>query len=132
MISRRGVGLTALVALGAGLLAGAVAVAQGGGRIVRGQVLDEKGETVAQAIVHLKNKSTNDTVTMVANGEGRFQFNDVDMKGDYKIHAELKGKKSRQRSISQFDTRPIVVVNLRLKAAKEKAEKSENKEREKD
>jgi hypothetical protein len=69
---------------------------------------------------------------MVTNSEGRFQFNDVEMKGDYKIHAELKGKKSRQRSISQFDTRPIVVMNLRLKPPKEKTEEPEKKKEEED
>lgn len=131
MISRRRVGLIVAVVLMGGLV-GMMAAAQGGKRIVRGQVLDEKGETVAQAIVHLKNKETNDSITMVTNGEGRFQFNDVEIKRDYKIYAELKGKKSRQRSISQFDTRPIVVINLRLKPPKEKAEQSENKKEEKD
>jgi hypothetical protein len=131
MIGRRTVGLVVAVVLLVGLV-GLTAAAQGGKKIVRGQVLDEKGETVAQAIVHLKNKTTDDTVTMVTNGEGRFQFNDVEMKGDYKIHAELKGKKSRQRSISQFDTRAIVVMNLRLKPPKEKTEEPDEKKDEED
>lgn len=131
MTSRHRVGVVVWVALLAGLM-GLTAAAQGGKRIVRGQVLDEEGETVAQAIVHLKKKETNDTITMVTDGEGRFQFNDVEMKGDYKIHAELKGRKSRQRSISQFDTRAIVVMNLRLKPAEEKAEKSDTEKEERD
>jgi len=131
MSGLRRVGLIALFLLLGTLVTGTVALGQTGKRLVRGQVLDAEGEAVAQAIVHLKNKASGETATMVTSAEGRYQFNDVDMKSDYKIHAELKGAKSRQRSISQFDTRPIVVINLTLEAPEDAGKQAEEKKEEK-
>lgn len=108
-----------------GLLAGLLLAAPGQAqldakRIVRGQVLDQDDKAVATAIVHLKNNSSKDQLSVVTDKEGRYQFNDVDMKSDYEIYAELGGRKSRLRKISLFDTRPIVRINLQLEPEKDK------------
>lgn len=127
--SQRVVVVVLLVGVVAATLA-VVAGAQDQKRTVRGQVLDEKGEVVAGAIVNLKNKQTDDTLTVTTGGEGRYQFNDVDMKADFKLYAEYKGQKSRERTISQFDTRSIAVYNLRLEPAEEnKDTKAKEKEK---
>ncbi|MGH9862376.1 MAG: carboxypeptidase-like regulatory domain-containing protein [Candidatus Acidiferrales bacterium] len=88
-------------------------------RTVRGQVLDENNKAVENAIVHLKNLSTKKELSVVSDKEGRYQFNDVDMKVDHEIQAEWRQQKSRARKISQFDTRPKVTINLPLEPPKE-------------
>lgn len=117
--------LIAWLLLGAGLLlANQAAPAQEtSGRVIRGQVLDEKGKPVATAIVHLKNLTSKEQWSVVTNKEGRYQFNDVDMKADYQLYAEWQEQKSRTRNLSQFDTRRQIFINLRLQPTK----KSENK-----
>jgi hypothetical protein len=124
---RKGIALGGLLA---SLLLAATAQAQGGSkRVVRGQVLDANDKVVASAIVHLKNTSTKEVFSVATNQEGRYQFNDVDMKFDYEIYAEQGEQKSRLRKISQFDTRPIVRINLQLEP--EETEDEDEKKEEK-
>lgn len=128
---RQGFGETRVTVLlvGVGLLfLGLTAGAQPGSqRAVLGQVLDKNGKAVARAIVHLKNTTTKEQVTVVTNKEGRYRFNDLKMREDYEIYAEADQRKSPTRKISQFDTRERVVINLRFPAP-EKAESKDEEE----
>lgn len=101
-------------------------------RIVRGQVLDAEGKAVVGALVHLKNLSTQASLSVVTEKEGRYQFNELDKKTDHEIFAEWREQKSRPRKISQFDTRNLITLNLSLEPAKEPAEKDKDKPEEKD
>lgn len=119
-----------------GVLAGLLLAAPGQAqldskRIVRGQVLDQNDKAVATAVVHLKNISTKEQLSVATDKEGRYQFNDVDMKSDYEIYAERGEQKSRLRKISLFDTRPIVRINLQLEPEKDKDKEKDKKEAEK-
>ena len=106
--------LAASVLVGGGTLA-----QQSSTRRVLGQVLDENNKAVENAIVRLKNLSTKKELSVVSDKEGRYQFNDVDMKVDHEIQAEWRQQKSRTRKVSQFDTRPKVTINLPLEPPKE-------------
>jgi len=119
-----------------GLLAGLLLAAPGQAqldakRVVRGQVLDQDDKAVVTAIVHLKNTSSKEQFSVATDKEGRYQFNDVDMKSDYEIYAEQGEQKSRLRKISLFDTRSIVRINLQLEPEKEKDKDKDKKEGEK-
>lgn len=109
------------------LLAGLAAGAQQDKRLVRGQVLDANGKEVENAIVHLKNVSTSEVLSVVTDKEGRYRFNDVDKKMDFQIYAEWRDQKSRTRKISQFDTRDIVTINLSLEPEEKSGEKDRSK-----
>lgn len=91
-------------------------------RTVLGQVLDENDKAVASAIVHLKKVGNDDQWSVVTDKEGRYQFNDVDMKVDHQVYAEQGDRRSRTRTISQFDTRTRVVINLQLPPPKKQEE----------
>lgn len=117
-----------LLVLGALLGLGAAAQ-EGSKRIIRGQVLDENDKVVHPALVHLKNVSTEEQWSVVTNKEGRYIFHDVDIKHDYEVYAEWREQRSRARRISQFDTRPLVRVNLKLRPADEPKEKQEKEEK---
>ncbi len=109
-------------------LCGASAAAQGGTRVVKGQVLDENGKPVAGAVVRLKDKTTKKEVSVTTDKNGRYQFNSVKLRSDYRIHAEKAERRSRSRSISQMDTRTEIFMHLRLQPPKEPAEKKPSKE----
>lgn len=107
---------------------GASAAAQGGTRVVKGQVLDENGKPVAGAVVRLKDKTTKKEVSVTTNQNGRYQFNNVKLRSDYRIQAEKAKQRSRSRGISQMDTRTEIFMHLRLQPPKEPAEKKPSKE----
>lgn len=127
MIQRRQLLRPAVLVL-AFALCGASAAAQGGTRVVKGQVLDENGKPVAGAVVRLKDKTTKKEVSMTTDKNGRYQFNNVKLRSDYRIHAEKAKQRSRSRGISQMDTRTEIFIHLRLQPPKEPAEKKPSKE----
>lgn len=96
-----------------------------GTRIVQGQVLDENGKTVEGAIVRLKDKKSGKEISVTSKKEGRYQFNGISLKSDYRLYAIHEKKKSRERGVSSFDTRPLLRINLKLEPPKE--EKKEDK-----
>ncbi len=108
-------------------LCSASAAAQGGTRVVKGQVLDENGKPVAGAVVHLNDKTTKKEVSVTTNKNGRYQFNSVKLRSDYRIYAEKAERRSRSRGISQMDTRTEIFIHLRLQPPKEPAEKNQSK-----
>ena len=124
--------LPSLLLAGALLLGWGALAQPSSTRVVRGQVLDENNKAVENAIVRLKNLSTKKELSVVSDKEGRYQFNDVDMKVDHEIQAEWRQQKSRTRKVSQFDTRPKVTINLPLEAPKETTGKDKPKEEKKD
>lgn len=97
-------------------------------RIVRGQVLDENGKAVKGAIVRMKEKKSGKETSVISGEEGRYQFNHVDMKTDYRIYALHEKKKSREKGVSSFDNRPLIRINLKLRPPKEE-EKKETEEK---
>lgn len=98
-------------------------------RTVRGQVLDENEKPVERALVHLTNLGTKKRLSVATDKEGRYQFNDVSRKDDFELVAELGERKSRPRKLSQFDSRPLVFVHLKLEPAKEKEDPGPSKEK---
>ncbi len=96
--------------------------------MVKEQVLDENGKPVASAIVRLKDKTTKKEVSMTTNQNGRYRFNNVKLRSDYRIQAEKAKQRSRSRGISQMDTRTEIFMHLRLQPPKEPAEKKPSKE----
>lgn len=94
-------------------------------RTILGQVLDENEKVVATAVVHLINLATKKQMSAVTDKEGRYQFNAVDPKVDLQLYAERGEQKSRVRTVSQFDARTRIVIDLKLEPAKKLEEKKE-------
>ena len=83
-----------------------------------GQVVDAQKQGVAQAVVHLKNKRTNEVRTRIAGAEGRFVIRGLDRDTDYEVHAEFQGSASDKKNLSSFDDRDELQVTLELKSGK--------------
>jgi hypothetical protein len=84
-------------------------------RTVRGVVLDKKSETpIPAGVVFLKNARTNAVRSYISDEAGNYRFSGLDPNADYEIHAEKDGAKSQTRTVSSFDSRKDIVLNLKI------------------
>ena len=83
-------------------------------RTVHGVVLDKSDSPAVSAIVFLKNTRNNDVRSYITNDAGEYRFSGLDPNADYEIHAEKDDTKSATRTISSFDSRKDIVLNLKL------------------
>jgi hypothetical protein len=110
------------VALGAGALLLVMAVAahaapdkkdQAQGRLLFGKVLDQQDNPVVGAIVYLTNMRSHAVKTYIVSQEGTYRFPGLG-NVDYEVYAQLNGHKSDTKSVSQFDDRSQVYVDLKI------------------
>jgi protocatechuate 3,4-dioxygenase beta subunit len=83
-------------------------------RTVRGAVIDRSDTPVASAVVYLKNTRNNVVRTYISDNAGNYRFSGLDPNVDYEIHAEKDGAKSQTHTVSNFDSRRDIVLNLKL------------------
>lgn len=81
-----------------------------------GKVLDRQDNPVADAVVYLTNTRTRDVKSYIVGQDGTYRFPALSTAVDYEIYAQFKGKKSDTKSVSQFDDRPQVYLNLKIDA----------------
>jgi len=87
-------------------------------RTVRGVVSDKSENPVPTSVVFLKNVRTNAVRSYIADNEGNYRFSGLDPNVDYEVHAEKDGAKSQTRTVSSFDSRKDIVLNLKLEKRK--------------
>jgi hypothetical protein len=85
------------------------------GRLLYGKVLDQQDNPVAGAIVYLTNTRTHAVKTYIVSQEGTYRFPGLSTV-DYEVYAQYNGRRSDTKSVSQFDDRPQVYIDLRIAA----------------
>jgi hypothetical protein len=89
-------------------------------RTVRGVVVDKSSDNpVPAAVVFLKNTRTNAVRSYIADDQGNYRFSGLDPNVDYEIHAEKDGAKSATRTVSSFDNKKEIVINLKIEKKKD-------------
>ncbi|MGB6482935.1 MAG: carboxypeptidase-like regulatory domain-containing protein [Candidatus Acidiferrales bacterium] len=83
-------------------------------RTVHGNVMDKDQNPIASGIVYLRNKKTNNVKTQISDSQGHYQFSGLDPNVDFEIHAEFKHRKSSKHTISSFDSRNDIEINLAI------------------
>jgi Carboxypeptidase regulatory-like domain len=83
------------------------------GRLLYGKVLDQQDNPVSGAIVYLSNSRTHVVKTYIVGQEGTYRFPGLSTV-DYEVYAQYNGHKSETKSVSQFDERSQVYVDLRI------------------
>jgi hypothetical protein len=83
-------------------------------RSVSGVVIDKSDSPIAAGVVFLKNTRTNTVRSYISDNSGNYRFSGLDPNADYELHAEKDGVKSQMRTISSFDSRKEMVLNLKL------------------
>ena len=105
----------ALLLLLCGLLA---AQSDSGTRSVEGHVLDRSGHIVRDAIVQIKDVKSLQIRSFITQENGAYHFFGLSTNSDYEITASKDGEQSKAKSLSSFDSKKKVVIDLRLTAAK--------------
>jgi hypothetical protein len=83
-------------------------------RTVRGVVLDKSENPISGSVVFLKNTRTNSVRSNYTDDSGSYRFSGLDPNTDYEVHAEKEGAKSSTRTISSFDGRKEIDLNLKI------------------
>jgi len=87
-------------------------------RTVHGLVLDKSDNPVSESVVFLKNTRTNIVRSFYTDSNGNYRFSGLDPNVDYEVHAEKEGAKSTTRTVSSFDSRKDIVLNLKIEKKK--------------
>ncbi|HEU4416601.1 MAG TPA: carboxypeptidase-like regulatory domain-containing protein [Candidatus Angelobacter sp.] len=111
--------LCALICVVTLAVAGPLATAQRGGqsgsRVLGGHVFNGREEPVAKAIVYLKNTKTLTIKTYITDPDGTYHFPALAQNVDYEVYAEQNGARSDVKTLSAFDNRKLVSINLKIK-----------------
>jgi hypothetical protein len=83
------------------------------GRLLYGRVLDQQDNPVVGAIVYLTNSRTHAVKTYIVGQEGGYRFPGLTTV-DYEVYAQHNERKSDTKSVSQFDDRSQVYIDLRI------------------
>jgi hypothetical protein len=103
------------------LLALMVAIAPGAGaqdfgvKQLQGKVLNGSDAPINGAIVYLENTRNNDIKSYITESDGAFHFANISADTDYTVWAQFKGKKSSTKTVSSFDSRKNVYLDLIIK-----------------
>jgi hypothetical protein len=83
------------------------------GRLLYGKVLDQHDNPVPNAVVYLTNSRTHAVKTYIIGEDGTYRFPGL-ASVDYEVYAQFNGHKSDTKSVSQFDDRPQVYIDLKI------------------
>lgn len=84
------------------------------GRLLYGKVLDSQDNPLPDAVVYLTNTRTRAVKTYIVGPDGNYRFPALSTAIDYEVYAQYNGKKSDTKSVSQFDDRSQVYLDLKV------------------
>jgi hypothetical protein len=84
------------------------------GRLLTGKVSDRQDQALPNAVVYLSNTRTRAVKSFIVGQDGVYRFPALSPNADYEVYALFNGKKSDTKTVSQFDTRATVNINLRI------------------
>lgn len=86
------------------------------GRNVTGQVMTKSEAPLADAVVYLKNTKTLTIKSFITEKDGGYRFHGLSPNIDYEIYADYQGQKSQTKTISSFDNRNNITLNIKIDA----------------
>jgi hypothetical protein len=84
------------------------------GRLLTGRVVNHEDAPIPGAVVYLANTRTRAVKTFIAGQDGVYRFPALSPNVDYEVYAQYKDQKSDTKTVSQFDARPQLTINLRI------------------
>jgi Carboxypeptidase regulatory-like domain len=87
-------------------------------RNLTGQVLTPSDQPLPSAVVYLKNTKTLAVKSFITENDGGYRFHALAPNVDYEVYAEYQGKKSSTKTVSAFDSRANVTLNLHIDVSK--------------
>jgi hypothetical protein len=86
----------------------------GPGRLLTGKVLDHRDNPLPNAVVYVTDTRTRAVKTYIVGADGLFRFPALSANVDYEVYAQLDGKTSDTKRVSQFDDRKVVYLVLKI------------------
>ncbi len=86
------------------------------GRLLFGKVLDPQDNPLPDAVVYVTNTRTRAVKTYIVGPDGAYRFPALSTGVDYEVYAQYNAHKSDTKSVSQFDDRSQVYLNLKIAA----------------
>jgi len=86
------------------------------GRNVTGQVMTKSEAPLPDAVVYLKNTKTLTIKSFITEKDGGYRFHGLSPNIDYEIYADYQGQKSQTKTISSFDNRNNITLNIKIDA----------------
>ncbi len=83
-------------------------------RIVSGKVSGKDNQPIKNAVVYLKDDRTLAVKSFISDDGGGYRFGQLSQNADYEVWAEADGKKSGTKTISSFDSKSNITINLKL------------------
>jgi Carboxypeptidase regulatory-like domain len=84
------------------------------GRLLLGKVLDPQDNPLPDAVVYVTNTRNRAVKTYIVGVDGTYRFPALSAAVDYEVYAQYKGHKSDTKSVSQFDDRSQVYLDLKV------------------
>jgi carboxypeptidase family protein len=84
------------------------------GRLLNGQIVNHNGTPLADSVVYLTNMRTRVVKSYIVSADGAYHFPALTPNVDYEVYAQYRGLKSETKTLSQFDDRPVVSINLKI------------------
>lgn len=84
------------------------------GKLLFGKVLDTQDNPLPDSVVYLTNTRNRSVKTYIVGQDGTYRFPALSATIDYEIYAQYKGRKSDTKSVSQFDERSQVYLDLKI------------------
>jgi hypothetical protein len=83
-------------------------------KLLLGKVLDPQDNPLPDAVVYLTNTRDRTVKTYIVGADGTYRFPALAATTDYEVYAQYKGHKSNTKSVSQFDDRTQVYLDLKI------------------
>ncbi len=84
------------------------------GRLLTGKVIDKQDNPLPNSVVYVTDTRTRAVKTYIVGPDGTYRFPALAANVDYEIYAQLNGKTSDTKKMSQFDDRKVVSIVLRI------------------
>jgi len=83
-------------------------------RVLSGRVADRQDNAIPNAVVYLTNTRTRAVKTYIVGQDGVYRFPSLAPNIDYEVYAQFNGHKSDTKTVSQFDNRQQLNINLKV------------------
>ena len=87
-------------------------------RVVQGMVQSTNDQPQPNAVVYLQDQKSLEVKTFITEADGHYRFGQLSSDADYQLWAEYKGRKSKTRTISSFDSKKEFNFNLKIDTQK--------------
>lgn len=84
------------------------------GRLLTGKVVNRQDTPLPNAVVYVTDTRTHAVKTYIVSDDGTYRFPALAANVDYEVYAQLNGKTSDTKRVSQFDDRKVITIDLRI------------------